>query len=147
MIDATSPIDAQTKWIEQQLEGSDAMWKFAIFHFPPYSSDGGYPEIREKWCTLFDKYHVDLVMSGHVHNYLRTKPMNNEKAVPSASQGTVYLVSIGIPDNDPQVRLTYAEAQVSGEMLYQTITITGNKLDYKAMNTDGIIRDQMVILK
>ena len=83
MIDATSPIDAQTEWIEKQLAGSDAAWKFAMFHFPPYSSDGGYPEIRKKWCTLFDKYHVDMVMSGHVHNYLRTKPMNDEKPVSS----------------------------------------------------------------
>ena len=54
MIDATSPIDAQTEWIERELAGSKAQWKFAMFHFPPYSSDGGYPEIRKKWCTLFD---------------------------------------------------------------------------------------------
>lgn len=147
MIDATSPIDAQTDWIEQQLEGSDVQWKFAMFHFPPYSSDGGYPEIRRKWCTLFDKYHVDMVMSGHVHNYLRTKPMNDEKPVSSPFTGTVYLISIGIPDNDPQAKLPFADAQVSGEMLYQKVKISGNKLDYKAMNIDGLVRDQMVITK
>lgn len=147
MIDATSPIDAQTEWIERQLAGSDAAWKFAMFHFPPYSSDGGYPEIRKKWCTLFDKYHVDMVMSGHVHNYLRTKPMNNEKPVASPSQGTIYLISIGIPDNDPQAKLPFAESQVSGEMLYQKVLINGNRLEYKAMNIEGLIRDQLTILK
>jgi acid phosphatase type 7 len=147
MIDATSPIDAQTPWIEEQLKNTDAVWKFAMFHFPPYSSDGGYPEIRSKWGTLFDKYHVDMVMSGHVHNYLRTKPMNGEQAVSSAAKGTIYLVSIGIPDNDPQARLPFAESQVSGEMLYQKMTINGNKLDYKAMNIDGVVRDQCVITK
>jgi acid phosphatase type 7 len=147
MIDATSSIDAQTEWIEQQLAGSDADWKFAMFHFPPYSSDGGYPEIRKKWCTIFDKYHVDIVMSGHVHNYLRTKPMNNEKPVSSPAAGTIYLISIGIPDNDPQARLPFAESQVSGEMLYQKMTINGNRLDYKAMNIDGIIRDHLTITK
>jgi predicted phosphodiesterase len=147
MIDATSPIDAQTSWIENQLAGSDALWKFAMFHFPPYSSDGGYPEIRRKWCSLFDKYHVDMVMSGHVHNYLRTKPMKDEKPVSSTFEGTVYLVSIAIPDNDPQVKLPFAEAQVSGEMLYQKVKISGNKLEYKAMNFDGLVRDQLVITK
>jgi hypothetical protein len=147
MIDATSPIDAQTGWIKERLAGSYARWKFVMFHFPPYSSDGGYPEIRKKWGPLFDRYHVDLVMSGHVHNYLRTKPMNDEKIVGSASMGTIYLVSIGIPDNDPQEKLPFADAQVSGEMLYQKITIDGNKLDYKAMNIDGVVRDKMVIIK
>jgi acid phosphatase type 7 len=147
MIDATSSIDAQTPWIEEQLRNMDAQWKFAMFHFPPYSSDGGYPEIRNKWCTLFDRYHVDIVMSGHVHNYLRTKPMKNEKPVASASEGTVYLVSVAIPDNDPQPPLPYAASQVSGEMLYQKVTISGNKLDYKAMNIDGAVRDQLIITK
>jgi acid phosphatase type 7 len=147
MIDATSSIDGQTKWIEDQLAGSDAEWKFAMFHFPPYSSDGGYPEIRREWCPLFDKYHVDIVMSGHVHNYMRTKPMNDEKPVSSPSGGTIYLISIGIPDNDPVEKLPYTDAQVSGEMLYQKIKIDGNKLDYKAMNIEGVVRDQMVITK
>ena len=147
MIDATSPIDVQATWIEEQLAGSVAAWKFAMFHFPPYSSDGGYPDIRQKWCTLFDKYHVDIVMSGHVHNYLRTKPMNSEKPVANPAGGTVYLISIGIPDNDPVEILPYADAQVSGEMLYQTVQINSNKLVYKAMNIDGIVRDEMVITK
>ena len=147
MIDATSPIDAQTSWIENQLAGSDAVWKFAMFHFPPYSSDGGYREIRKKWCSLFDKYHVDMVMSGHVHNYLRTEPMKDEKPVSTPSEGTVYLVSIAIPDNDPQDRLPFAESQVSGEMLYQKVMINGNRLEYKAMNIDGVVRDQLEIIK
>jgi hypothetical protein len=106
-----------TIWNEEQLAVSDAEWKFAMFHFPPYSSYGGYPEIREKLCTLFDRYHVDMVMSGYVHNYLRTKPRNDEKPVSSPSAGTIYLISIGIPDNDPQTKLAFTESQVSGEML------------------------------
>jgi acid phosphatase type 7 len=147
MIDATSSIDSQTNWIEEQLARSDVEWKFAMFHFPPYSSDGGYPEIRRKWCPLFDKYHVDIVMSGHVHNYMRTKPINDGEPVSSPNDGTIYLISIGIPDNDPYEKLPFTNAQVSGEMLYQKITIKGNKLDYKAMNIDGIVRDQMSITK
>lgn len=147
MLDATSSIDAQTKWIEEQLAGSDAEWKFAMFHFPPYSSDGGYPEIRRKWCPLFDKYHVDIVMSGHVHSYMRTKPMNDGDPVSSPSGGTIYLISIGMPDNKPVEKLPYTDAQISGEMLYQKIKIDGNKLDYKALNIDGVVRDQMLIEK
>jgi len=147
MIDATSPIDPQTVWIEQQLSQSKARWKFAMFHFPPYSSDGGYPELRQKWGPLFDKYHVDMVMSGHVHNYLRTKPMNGEKAVSSPALGTIYLVSIGIPDNAPQPELPFAAAQVSHDQLYQKVTISGGRLDYSSMNIDGFVKDKIVITK
>ena len=81
MIDVTAPIDAQTAWIKTQLSNSNATWKFAVFHFPPYSWEEDYPEIRNKWCSLFDQYHVDMVMSGHVHYYMRSKPMNNEQVV------------------------------------------------------------------
>lgn len=147
MIDATSPIDTQSSWIEEQLSRSDATWKFAMFHFPPYSDEGGYPDIRNKWCTLFDKYHVDMVMSGHVHYYLRTKPINKEKSVGSPAEGTIYLISIGIPDNDQIDKLPFADAQVSGEMLYQALDINGNKLVYKAMNIEGVVRDEMTITK
>jgi hypothetical protein len=147
MIDATSSYDAQIPWIEEQLATSHARWKFAMFHFPPYSSDGGYPEIRGKWCTIFDKYHLDIVMSGHVHNYLRTKPMYDDHPVTSPSQGTIYLISIAIPDNDPQPRLSFADSQVSGEMLYQKISINGGLLEYESMNINGIVMDSLKIRK
>jgi hypothetical protein len=73
--------------------------------------------------------------------------MNAEKPVSAPSLGTVYLVSIGIPDNDPQAKLPFADAQISGEMLYQKVTIKGNKLEYKSMNIDGLVRDSLTIIK
>jgi hypothetical protein len=32
-------------------------------------------------------------------------------------------------------------------MLYQKVKISGNKLEYKAMNIDGVVRDQLIITK
>ena len=99
MIDATAPIDLQSKWIEEQLQGSQAKWKFAMFHFPPYNYEEDYDMIRQEWCTLFDQYHVDMVMSGHTHYYMRSKPIFNEQVVEDPSRGTVYVISVGIPGN------------------------------------------------
>jgi len=148
MIDATSPYDDQTEWIENQLKQTNAKWKFAVSHFPPYCYEEDYKDIRDKWCTIFDKYHVDMVMSGHVHYYLRTKPMNNEKPVSSPAEGTIYVISIAIPDNEGVIpEQSYADVQFSGEMLYQTLDINGDTLVYKAMNIDGVVRDEMVITK
>ncbi|WP_232074263.1 purple acid phosphatase family protein [Spirosoma aureum] len=96
-IDATAPIDAQTRWIGQQLARSKADWKFMFFHFPPYTFEEDYTDIRKAWGPLIDRYHVDMVMSGHVHYYMRSKPTYNGKSVASSAQGTIYTISIGIP--------------------------------------------------
>ena len=47
MIDATSPIDAQTAWIEKQLATTKATWKIAMFHFAPYNREEPYLDIRK----------------------------------------------------------------------------------------------------
>lgn len=148
MIDGTQPVDAQIAWIEEQLKNTTAKWKFAMFHFPPYNFEEDYWEIRQKWCSIFDKYHVDMVMSGHMHYYLRTKPMFNEKPVDSPAKGTIYTMSISIegkqeawPDED------YAVVRYQGGPLYQYIKIDGNKLEYKCLDPEGNIKDKLVIVK
>ena len=37
--------------------------------------------IRRAWLPLFDKYEVDLVLSGHEHDYERTYPVRGFDAV------------------------------------------------------------------
>ena len=36
--------------------------------------------IRQAWLPLFDKYEVDLVLSGHEHNYERSYPVRGYDA-------------------------------------------------------------------
>jgi acid phosphatase type 7 len=148
MLAATGSIEGQVEWIEQQLSQSKAKWKFAIFHFPPYSYEEDYPFIRKKWGDLFDKYHVDMVMSGHVHYYMRSKPMYNQQPVASPADGTIYLISIGVPNrvgNFPPS--PWVDVRFGGEMLYQTFDIDDDKLVIRARNIDGEIRDELVIKK
>jgi acid phosphatase type 7 len=138
----------QDEWIEKQLSQSTATWKFAIFHFPPYSYEEDYPVIRKKWGDLFDKYHVDMVMSGHVHYYMRSKPMYNQKPVASPKDGTIYLISIGIPNragNFPPSE--WVDVRFGGEMLYQTFDINDDKLVMRTRNIEGEVRDELVIEK
>ncbi len=148
MIDATAPNDWQTGWIEKQLKNTDAEWKFAMFHFPPYNYEEDYADIRQKWCTLFDKYHVDMVMSGHTHYYMRSKPVFNEKVVDQPSQGTIYVISVGIPgDHKNLPPEDYAEVHDSKGWLYQHIEISKHKLIYKSLDIEGNIKDEFVIEK
>jgi len=149
MLDCTAVVEDQTAWLEYQLSHTDATWKFAVFHFPPYAPDDSYPDIRKEWCSLFDKYHVDMVMSGHVHYYLRTFPMNNGQRAASPAAGTVYLVSFSVNEKQRRDRNPeYAEkSDFSGMALYQAITIDGNKLSEQTIGFDGAVRDEFTIQK
>jgi 3',5'-cyclic AMP phosphodiesterase CpdA len=63
----------QTRWLRRHLDASDAPWKIVTLHHPAYSC-GGYlsdAAVLSSWVPLFRRYGVDLVLSGHDHNYQR----------------------------------------------------------------------------
>jgi hypothetical protein len=69
----------QLKWFEKELQGSGSDWKIAFFHHPIYSSGerhGSDTALKDQLEPLFQKYSVDLVLTGHDHVYERTKPQN-----------------------------------------------------------------------
>jgi hypothetical protein len=148
MIESTAPVDTQKAWIEEQLSNTDATWKFAMFHFAPYNWEEPYPDIQAAWIPLFDKYHVDIVMNGHIHYYMRTKPMKAGKVVSSYKEGTAYVESVGIPtkpEKRPEEPYTVVR-NFSGD-IYQYVKIEGNKLSFAAMNSDNKIIDFFSIVK
>lgn len=66
-------------WIEKDLKSSKAKWTIAFFHHPMYPAspdDPLYEEMRGRWEGLLTKGGVDLVLCGHQHLYMRTKPVN-----------------------------------------------------------------------
>lgn len=142
------PIVEQAEWLENVLKNSDAKWKIVEFHFPPYSYEEDYPLIRQEWCSLFDKYHVDMVFSGHTHYYMRSKPMNNQKPVASTKDGTIYMISAAVPSRVKEMPpREWVDLRFSGKALYQVVEIDNNKLVQKTYNTDGELRDEFVIEK
>lgn len=150
ILDVTESLEAQTAWLEEQLAGTKAVWKFVILHFPPYAPGGGYPDIRQEWGPLFDKYHVDFVLAGHVHYYLRTYPLNAGKRVDSPAQGTIYMITIAQRGREGELRSKpdYAEvAFLPGSPFYQTFAIDGNRLITRCCSMDGSVKDEVVIQK
>ncbi|MEM2907684.1 MAG: metallophosphoesterase family protein [Candidatus Hadarchaeales archaeon] len=88
----------QLKWLEGELEASkDYLWKVVIFHRRMVI--GGTLEPRqEEWAFLFDKYHVDLVLSGHTHSYERSHPLDWTRApgeIMQPGEGTIYIIAGG----------------------------------------------------
>jgi len=153
----TSP-EIQADWMEKELARTDATWKIAMFHYPAFSTgaETGRNTVYSRWADIFARYHLDLMLQGHVHLYLRTKPMKNGKIVESPADGTVYLISVSYPDRYPgrsqrQVRKTPKFADKfydsNGSPWYQTIDIDGDRLDYRAYDGNGQVSDEFSIEK
>ena len=148
MVDCTSPYEVQTQWIEDHLANTDATWKFVMFHFPPYNWEEPYYDIQKIWVPVFDKYHVDMVMNGHIHYYMRSKPMKDGKVVSSYKNGTAYVESVGIPSDKRKVTdEPYAAVRNFKGTIYQYMKIDGNKLSFTAVNSDNEVIDSFVIQK
>jgi predicted MPP superfamily phosphohydrolase len=78
-LDSNKPLDENPNqmitWLEKLLSKSQSRFKVVYFHHPPYSSGaihGSDQRVQEKLVPIFEKYKVDLVLSGHEHNYQRT---------------------------------------------------------------------------
>lgn len=71
------PLDPKRlKWIEQDLSESKAKWKFVSIHEPLFATKDRYEKQGARLLApIFQKHHVDIVFSGHVHNYQRSKPL------------------------------------------------------------------------
>jgi glucose/arabinose dehydrogenase/PKD repeat protein len=71
---------AQLAWLEQDLAATSQPWRVVFFHRSPYSTGaehGSDLEVRQKFAPLFERYGVQLVLSGHDHDYERTFPMRD----------------------------------------------------------------------
>ncbi len=66
------------KWVADDLEKSkNATWHFVMYHHPGFTSARDHYEQQHMrlLSPVFDKYKVDVVFNGHVHNYQRSFPM------------------------------------------------------------------------
>ncbi len=134
---------AQRDWLIDDLStaNSDTAidWIFVNFHRPPYSSGshGSQLDVRNAWCPLFETYGVDIVFSGHDHNYERTLPIN----------GVVYIVTGGggapLRDVGSSSWTAYSEKTYH----FCLIDITAKKLFLRAIKPDGTVFDTLVIDK
>lgn len=62
---------AQAEWLEGQLRVSSAPVKVAVFHHSPYTVGlhENNQDVRRLWVPLFERFGVDLVLTGHNHGY------------------------------------------------------------------------------
>jgi acid phosphatase type 7 len=65
-------------WLERDLASAkDVPWRFVAFHQPPFQSARTHSDEQRTrlLAPVFEQYHVDIVFTGHVHNYQRSYPL------------------------------------------------------------------------
>ena len=81
----------QRAWLERTLADATERWRIVVVHHPPYSAgyQGSSEAVRAAFVPLFERYGVQLVISGHDHDYQRSVPINGVTyVVTGAAAGT-----------------------------------------------------------
>ena len=106
-------------------------------------------EIREAWAPHFDRYGVDLVLSGHDHNYARSGKVFGHVSVPNGQRGAIYVVSISGPkmyeidkSHSEVYRMLAEDAQ-----LYQIIRVDQDELRYESKTCVAALHDSFRLIK
>ena len=145
----------QLDWLKSDLaEHENCLWKVVLFHNPAFSSGnhGSSASVQRYWVPIFDNYHVDLVFSGHDHDYERTYPINytisENTPISSPENGTVYVVSGGWGAPLYGVGSNWWTAYSQSKYDFVVVDIFENgTLHLQAVGTDGETFDEYYIHK
>lgn len=136
----------QADWLDKLLSNNPNPWTILTFHHPIYSTASGRDNntLRDLWQPIFDKYRVDLVLTGHDHSYGRSNLMTG---LSTKNAGTVYVVSVSGPKMysiDPE---PWMQRKAEDTQLFQVIRVDGGKLHYEARTARGLLYDAFDLQK
>lgn len=76
-------LGAQVQWLKKDLAANRQQWTVVYWHHPPYTmgshnsdTETELVRIRENFLRVLERYSVDLVITGHSHNYERSYLLN-----------------------------------------------------------------------
>src|SRR5271166_487246 len=139
-LDSNYMDSSQLTWLETQLQNTNTPWKICYFHHPLYS-DGRFHgpdvDLRAVLQPLFEKYGVNVVLSGHDHVYERIKPVD-----------AIYYFVVG---NSGELR--YHNLKRSANMAagfdtdcgFVLVEIAGDKFYFQTISRTGQVVDSGVL--
>jgi predicted MPP superfamily phosphohydrolase len=139
-----------------------------VYSFRPfYSSNSTHPgldELQNLYHPLFDKYHVDLILQAHNHNYQRTYPLSynstrqstpiitdkNTESYNNIKNGQIF-ITVGTGGAEfynftGQAPYVVKQLLLHG-FLNVDVTDNGSKLSLTYYNNTGMARDHIIISK
>lgn len=149
--------DVQVQWLRQDLASNTKKWTVVLMHRDPFqyafdrpgaSRAAGFDEEGVLFMPIFDEFHVDLVLSAHLHSYRNRGHVRN---FDRDASGPLYILT-GIAGDarrpkwkqHPLDVYVILDREVSN---YMTMTVTPNRLVVRAFLADGTQVDESVIEK
>ena len=148
------------KAIEEAIDSNSyAKWRVVTFHhdiygYPDHYDDVEVAECREQLYPIIDDYDIDVVLTGHGHNFTRSFQMQNNEPVDSSDMfkqqsvtidnpsGTVYFelstaASKNYENNKPGSNAHIANSfAVSNVQSFSVVNITNGSLSIETYRTD-----------
>lgn len=140
-----APHAAMVAWLDQDLAATKADWKIVLSHRPTFNVGGH----GEQWAhadvrPLYEKYGVDLVISGHSHLYERFKPMGAKGGKP-----ITYIVAGG--GGAPLYGVEYSpllEGGIGQTVLHHCVfTVEGDRMEVRVKGVDGAMLDRFELVR
>jgi regulator of replication initiation timing len=105
-----------------------------------------------RWVSVWDTHGVDIVVTGHSHNYMRSNPVNltasMEEAQPSFDEGILYLSSGGWGAPLYETKEGWWVAYTDSLLHFTQIDLYANgTLHAQAKDVDGVIFDEVRVHK
>lgn len=136
-LDSNTPDDeAQRAFLERALARSDATWKIVALHHPPYSAgyQGSEEPVRDAFSPIFARYGVQLVLSGHDHDYQRSEPID----------GVTYVVTGAAAGTRRTGENDYTAVSFSWHH-FVDIAVFDDRLVLRAVNQDERVADEATL--
>jgi len=138
LLDSNDVTDRQTAWLERELSESSSTWKIVVLHHPPYTcgEHSGDLKVQQRWAPLFEDYGVQLVLSGHDHNYQRFHaPSGLRYVVHGGGAARLYRLSGCPPMYPPRVR-------TRREHGFLSVSIGPDDLEVRTVDLRGRVTDR-----
>jgi len=126
----------QLEWLDDALASSTNQWKVVALHHPPFSSGlhGSTPGAQERLVPLLSRHHVDLVLSGHDHDYERVEPQD----------GVTYVVSGGGCKTTRVGRSAFT-AVAERTLHFLHVDVVDDRLTGTCIREDGSVADRFTL--
>ena len=149
--DRTRVRQAQAIWLRQVLAGNPNRWTIVVRHQPIYSvvKSRDFAEMRAVLGSIYDQYHVDLVLQGHDHVYARTHKVYGGRLTDRSASGTIYVISVsgskmyGITNT----REPLMAAMRENTQLYQVVSVSDERLSCESRAANGTLADAFDLVK
>ncbi len=147
----------QYEWLVRELAAAQAdstvRWIIVYMHHPPYSHARGISghgsdlDLQREIAPLFDRYGVDLVLSGHDHHYERSNPVHDGEVAHDGC-GPVYILTGGGGASRfvRGVGRSPLQARGSREYHFVNLDITESTLRAQAWGEQGQLIDGFLVL-